>query len=247
VALAAAAGATSRLEVGFGVLQLALRRLSWAAKQIGTLHAIAPGRLHLGIGLGGQPAEEWQAAGVPVAERARRTDEALRALPSLLAGEPTALPDLPDTSVTLQPAVTPPPVWIGGGSPAALRRAAAYGDGWLPAGITADGIASGLGELRELSEAAGRPVPRVTVVVFATLESHLGGLSHEGLVGVLHGQFGFPREMAEAVAASGPPEQIAQRIGELASAGAEHVVICPIGGAWEQQIELLGKARELVG
>lgn len=246
VALAAAAAATSRLEVGFGVLQLALRRLSWAAKQIGSLHALAPGRLHLGVGLGGVPAEEWQAAGVPVAERARRTDAALRALPSLLAGRPTQLPDLPHTTVALAPAVPVPPVWIGGGSPAALRRAATLGDGWLPAAITPEGVAEGREQLRELSAAAGRSVSRVTVTVFAALDGHAGGLSHNALVDVLHGQFGFPRELADAVAVSGPPELIAERITAYALAGAEHVVVCPVGGSWEQQIELLGKARQLI-
>ncbi|MGW3953566.1 LLM class flavin-dependent oxidoreductase [Streptomyces sp. NPDC004752] len=246
VALAAAAAATSRLEVGFGVLQLALRRLSWAAKQIGSLHALAPGRLHLGVGLGGVPAKEWQAAGVPVAERARRTDAALRALPSLLAGRATDLPDLPRATVALAPAVPVPPVWIGGGSPAALRRAATLGDGWLPAAITPEGVAEGVDTLRELSAAAGRSVSRVTVSVFAALDGHLGGLSHDALVDMLHGQFGFPRELVDAVAVSGPPELIAERITAYASAGAEHVVVCPIGGSWEQQIELLGKARELI-
>ncbi|WP_180685437.1 LLM class flavin-dependent oxidoreductase [Streptomyces gossypiisoli] len=246
VALAAAAGCTTRLEVGFGVLQLALRRLSWAAKQIGSLHALAPGRLHLGVGLGGVPADEWTAAGVPVAERARRTDAALRALPALLAGRTTELPDLPDASVTLAPAVPVPPVWIGGGSPAALRRAATLGDGWLPAAITPEGVAEGLATLAELSGAAGRPVPRVAVTVFAALDGHLGGLSKDALVGVLHGQFGFPRELADAVAVSGPPELIAERIAAYAAAGAEHVVVCPVGGAWELQIELLGKARGLI-
>ncbi|MER6528207.1 LLM class flavin-dependent oxidoreductase [Streptomyces sp. NPDC001508] len=246
VALAAAAAATSRLEVGFGVLQLALRRLSWTAKQIGSLHALAPGRLHLGVGLGGVPAEEWQAAGVPVAERARRTDAALRALPSLLAGRATELFDLPRTTVALAPAVPVPPVWIGGGSPAALRRAATLGDGWLPAAITPEHVAEGRAVLRELSAEAGRSVSRVTVTVFAALDGHMGGLSHDALVDVLHGQFGFPRELADAVAVSGPPELIAERITAYASAGAEHVVVCPVGGSWEQQIELLGKARQLI-
>ncbi|MFF4469675.1 LLM class flavin-dependent oxidoreductase [Streptomyces sp. NPDC001599] len=247
VALAAAAGATDRLEVGFGVLQLALRRLSWTAKQLGTLHALAPGRLHLGVGLGGVPAQEWQAAGVPVAERARRTDEALRALPSLLAGRPTDLPDLPGAKVTLAPAVPTPPVWIGGGSPAALRRAAALGDGWLPAAVTPKTVAEGLDVLRELRAAAGRPVPRVAVTVFASLDGHLGGLGQQDLVDVLHGQFGFPRELADAVAVSGPPLRIAERIDAYGQAGAEHVVVCPVGGVWEQQVELLAAARDQTG
>ncbi|WP_372410933.1 LLM class flavin-dependent oxidoreductase [Streptomyces luteireticuli] len=245
VALSAAAGATRRLEVGFAVLQLALRQLAWAGKQIGSLQAASGGRLHLGVGLGGRPREEWEAAGVPADERARRTDEALAALPSLLAGKPTALPGAPGSTVTLLPAVTPPPVWVGGGSPAALRRAAALGDGWLPAAITARGLSDGLRTLGELRAEAALPAPRATVSVFASLDGHLGGLSRDALVDVLHLQFGFPRELSEAVAVAGPPGHVAQRLAEYAAAGAEQVIVCPIGGTWEQQIELLAAAKEL--
>jgi alkanesulfonate monooxygenase SsuD/methylene tetrahydromethanopterin reductase-like flavin-dependent oxidoreductase (luciferase family) len=72
----------------------------------------------------------------------RRTDAILAALPGLLGGRPTALPNEPGQPVvTLEPAVPMPPVWIGGTSNAALQRAVTYGQGWLAALLSPDELA----------------------------------------------------------------------------------------------------------
>ncbi|WP_203992920.1 LLM class flavin-dependent oxidoreductase [Sphaerisporangium rufum] len=94
VALAVAAAATGRIRIGAGVFVPAIRPLAWAAKQIGTLQYVSGGRLVLGVGSGGGAAQ-WAAAGVPYAERGRRTDIALELLPRLLAGDPVRLPHGP--------------------------------------------------------------------------------------------------------------------------------------------------------
>jgi len=244
--LAAASSVTRRIELGFAVLQLALRPLAWAAKQVATLQALSGGRVILGVGVGGHPEAEWEAAGMSLADRGRRTDDALRALPSLLAGTPTLLPGTPDTSVTLQPGVATPPVWVGGDSKAALRRAARLGDGWLPAAITLDGIRAGQATLRELSQEAGRPMPAVSVSVFATLDAHLGGMSREALVGMMSDEWGFPREAADQVVLSGTPTEVAERLDEHAESGVEHIIVTPFGGSWRRQCDLLAEAKSLL-
>ncbi len=91
-ALAAVAARTRRLRLGFGVLLLALRSPVWAAKQLGTLEALAPGRVVLGVGAGGENPAEFEAAGVPVRERGRRLDEALDVVGRLLEGGPVDHP-----------------------------------------------------------------------------------------------------------------------------------------------------------
>ncbi|REE99057.1 LLM class flavin-dependent oxidoreductase [Thermomonospora umbrina] len=245
--LAAAAAVTRRLEIGFSVLQLALRPLPWAAKQIGTLQTLSGGRLQLGVGIGGMPADEWAAAGVPIGERARRTDDALRALPDLLRGDPVELPLASGARVELSPAAPMPKVWIGGASPAALRRAARLGDAWLPAVVTLEQLRDGRRVLREESEKAGRPAPGVGVSVFATLDAHLGGMSHEALVDLCSNDFGYPREHAEAAVVGGKPAQVAERLAAFAEQGVEHVVVVPFGGGpWERQCDLLAEARSLI-
>lgn len=244
--LTAAAAVTERIEIGYCVLQLALRPLAWAAKQIGTLQMISGNRLQLGVGIGGYPPEEWAAAGRSITDRGRRTDLALGALPQLLSGQPTAVPDAGGAQLTLAPPAPMPPVWVGGGSPAALRRAARFGDGWLPAAVTLRQIADGVEQLRELSRAAGRPTPRVGVSVFATLDSHLGGMSHDALVDLCSEGFGMPRDHADAIVVSGKPGQVAERLAAHAEAGVDHVVVVPFGQGWEQQCDLLAEAVDLL-
>ncbi|MCX2953933.1 LLM class flavin-dependent oxidoreductase [Lentzea sp. NEAU-D7] len=244
--LTAAAAVTERIEVGFAVLQLALRRLAWIAKQVGTLQTISHNRVNLGVGVGGHPHEEWASAGMSLADRGRRTDDALRVLPALLAGETVALPDVDGAPVTLTPAAPMPPVWVGGGSPAALTRAAAFGDGWLPAAVTPDQIRAGQATLRELAGQAGRPAVRTGVSIFATLDAHVGGMSREALVDLCAGGFGFPRDHADAVVLGGKPAEVAERLAEHAELGAEHAVLVPFGGSWRRQCELLAEAKSLL-
>src|ERR1700759_4203947 len=72
--LAAAATATTRLRLGTSVLLAAMREPAWLAKQVATLQHLSAGRLVLGVGVGGENPAEWEAVGVPVRERGRRTD-----------------------------------------------------------------------------------------------------------------------------------------------------------------------------
>src|SRR3954471_18857753 len=123
--LATAAAVTTRLELGM-VMQIALRPAAWAAKQIGSLQTLSGNRVQLGVGVGGEWPDEWAAAGVPLAERGRRTNDVLRALPSFLAGHATETPDT-GVGIRLPPPAPAPPVWIAGRSAAARRRAGELG------------------------------------------------------------------------------------------------------------------------
>jgi alkanesulfonate monooxygenase SsuD/methylene tetrahydromethanopterin reductase-like flavin-dependent oxidoreductase (luciferase family) len=129
VVLAAAAGVTERIQLGFGVMILALRHPAWAAKQVAALQHVSGGRVVLGVGTGGvmHGTEAWEAVGVPWGERGRRTDEALALLPGLISGETVELPS--GASITLSPGAEVPPILVAGNSPAALRRAIRHGVG----------------------------------------------------------------------------------------------------------------------
>ncbi|MBF6301122.1 LLM class flavin-dependent oxidoreductase [Nocardia amamiensis] len=164
VVLATAAAVTDRVRIGYSVMLLALRPAAWAAKQIATLQYVSGDRLILGVGTG-NPAHGdvgWRAAGAPFAERGRRTDEALRVLPDLVAGRPTTLPD--GTAVTLAPGASMPPVLVAGGGAAARRRAAAYAEGWVTIGLEPDQVRASKAELASLAEGYGRRPPTVTIV-----------------------------------------------------------------------------------
>src|SRR3954463_14247164 len=127
VALAAAAGATATIRLGYGVLILPLRPVVWAAKQAASLQLVSDGRLLLGVGVGGDRHDRsWAAAGVPRQERGRRTDDALAVLGDLITGKSV---ELDGRAVQLSPGVPAPPILVGGVADAALARTAAYGDG----------------------------------------------------------------------------------------------------------------------
>jgi alkanesulfonate monooxygenase SsuD/methylene tetrahydromethanopterin reductase-like flavin-dependent oxidoreductase (luciferase family) len=87
--LSAAAAVTERIALGFSVMLLGLRAPAWSAKQLATIDALAgPGRLRLGVGVGGEFPEEFAAAAVNVKQRGARLDDALNVLPDLLSGRP---------------------------------------------------------------------------------------------------------------------------------------------------------------
>jgi alkanesulfonate monooxygenase SsuD/methylene tetrahydromethanopterin reductase-like flavin-dependent oxidoreductase (luciferase family) len=90
-----AAAVTMRITIGYGVMLLALRPVAWAAKQISSLQCVSGNRVALGVGTGNPVHGDtgWRAAGMSFADRGRRTDESLRVLPALVAGEPAVLAD----------------------------------------------------------------------------------------------------------------------------------------------------------
>jgi probable F420-dependent oxidoreductase len=135
ITLAAIAATTERIRIGTAVTPLPRRRPHVLAQQIATLDVLSDGRVTFGAGLGGVPAE-FGAFGEPTDERVRAEmlDEGLEVVRSLLAGERVEHRGAHYTvdGVTLAPAPVqqPLPIWIGGRSPRAQRRAARF-DGWL--------------------------------------------------------------------------------------------------------------------
>ncbi|MEJ3654923.1 LLM class flavin-dependent oxidoreductase [Actinomycetes bacterium KLBMP 9759] len=236
VALAVAAASTRRITVGTSVYVPAIRPLAWAAKQVATLVELSGGRFVLGVGSGGGP-EQWAAAGVPYGERGARTDTALELLPALLAGEHVTLPD--GATVTLAPAVAPPPVWVGNASAVALRRAARFDAGWFPSLITADEVARGAARL-----AADGHRPTVAIGIAGALGA--GVPSRPEIAAGIAAAYGRPVEEVASVPLSGGPTEAAEHLATYAAAGAAHAVVGIAGGDWRRQVDLLAEARALL-
>jgi probable F420-dependent oxidoreductase len=136
VALSVAASATTTLRLHTNLLVLPYRNPFLAAKSVASLDALSGGRMILGVGVGYLEAE-FAALGVPMDERARRADEALAAMTAAWSGEPVQSTgsafEARDTVVLPRPAQEPhPPIWVGGNSRAAMRRAIQFGQGWSP-------------------------------------------------------------------------------------------------------------------
>jgi alkanesulfonate monooxygenase SsuD/methylene tetrahydromethanopterin reductase-like flavin-dependent oxidoreductase (luciferase family) len=246
IALATAAAATDRIRIGASVFIPAIRPVVWAAKQIASLQHVSGNRLVLGVGSGGGPGQ-WAAAGVPFAERGRRTDTALELLPRLLAGENTRLRDEPgEPTVTLAPTVAMPPVWVGNASEAAIRRAARLGDGWFPSLISPRELAEGGALLAELAAEHGRPAPIIAIGGAAALGSGPGVPSRAEIASGISGGYGRPLEDVIDIPLTGHPKEAAERLAAYRDAGARHAIIGISGGDWRAQVDLLGEVRTLL-
>jgi probable F420-dependent oxidoreductase len=175
VALSFAAAATTTLRLHTNIYVLAYRNPFLAARSLGSLHQLSRGRLVIGVAAG-YLRPEFAALGIPFDERNARLDESLHLLRRLWSGEEVAGDGLgwQARGVHQLPAlVGRPPLWIGGNSTAAMRRAATLGDGWSPfpaaAGLSAtaktaelsnlDQLAASIDRFVELCHEAGRAEP----------------------------------------------------------------------------------------
>lgn len=132
--LAMIAAQTTALLLHTSVLILPYRNPFLTAKSAATLQVLSGGRLILGVGVGYQRAE-FEALGVPFAERGALMDEALETIKLAWAGgrivKQGAHFNAPANEIRPVPS-PPPPIWVGGNSEKALERAARHGDGWAP-------------------------------------------------------------------------------------------------------------------
>lgn len=150
------AGFTKRTRLLSHVVTLSQRHPLRAAKEFSTLDRLSHGRLVIGVGVG-HVAEEFDVLNGPgsFAQRGKRGDEAIEALMQCLEAEAATHKgscwSFSGMHIGPRAVQEPrPPVWIGGSSPAALRRVAAYGDGWLPQGTPRSALHEQIQRIREL-------------------------------------------------------------------------------------------------
>ena len=156
--LAFIAAKTERLMLHTNIVVMAYRNPFLTAKAAATIQVMSGGRLILGAGAGYQKAE-FDALGVDFHQRGKLFDEALETIRMAWAGGVVVKEGLNFNAVGNEPRPVPPiqpPIWIGGGSPAAVKRAALRGDGWSPffaaPTMTAANQESGIHTVEQLGE-----------------------------------------------------------------------------------------------
>lgn len=247
-ALGAVAARTDRLVVGTGVLLLPLRQPVWTAKQLATVSALAPDRLLLGVGIGGENPAEFEAVGVPVAERGRRLDESLEIVTALLRGEAVDHPGplLPTRAPALEPApAAVPPVVVGGRSEAALRRAARVADGWLGVWMSARRVREVRAQLEDYAAHYGRPSCSLLMMVFVHVTDDLEAGRAEAAA-FARGQYGPAAERLKRWIQVGTEARIAAELAELRAAGVEGFVLVPAAADVLGQYHRLAAVRALL-
>jgi probable F420-dependent oxidoreductase len=241
VTLAAAAGATSRIRLLSALTILPMYPAALAAKMVANLDRVSNGRFELGVGVGGEYPPEFEACGVPMRERGPRTDEALDLFERLFTGEPVDFAGRFTTIDGLRldplPVQRPgPPVWVGGRSEAAMRRAGRYADVWLPYMYTPERLAGSLTRVRENAAGFGREdVVRGAIFSWSCVDSDTAW-ARRTAVETVNGIYGQDFEpLADRYIPTGKPQQVIDRLGEYAQAGAESVVFSPACAPEDQE------------
>jgi probable F420-dependent oxidoreductase len=168
------AGCTQKIRLGTHVLILPYRNPVVTAKMLSTLDVLSGGRVILGAGVGWME-EEFQALGLDTyAQRGAVTDEYIQLFKELWTKDDPVFHgehyQLSGTGFMPKPVQKPhPPIWIGGHTNPAIRRAAKYGDGWMPIGLRPPAIlepeelAEKIARLRRLTVRAGRAEDAVSL------------------------------------------------------------------------------------
>lgn len=243
VAASTALATNDRLNVLIGVYLAALRHPMATARQLATLSQIAPGRLTLGVGVGGEDRTEVANMGVDPATRGRRMDEALALLHRLGAGEPVdhdgEFYHL-DNALILPPPDPRVPIVIGGGGDVAVRRTAEHGDGWLGMWCSARRYAATHQQILDACDDRGRPAP-----TFAGLNIWVGlgadvASARERLGERMSRLYNLPPEKFQHITAAGTPDDVAEFIEPYVEGGARTLTMIPVADSVDEAIELSG-------
>src|SRR5215467_8018677 len=170
VGLARASAVTTTIKLGTGICLVPERNPLLLAKEIATLDHFSGGRFLFGIGAGWLK-EETEIMGGDFTHRWTQTREAILAMKELWTKDESEYHgryyNFPPVRSFPKPAAKPhPPVLLGGSSKYVFKRIVEWGDGWLPTGVSVEGIQRGCAVLNELAEKAGRDPRSLSIIAF---------------------------------------------------------------------------------
>jgi probable F420-dependent oxidoreductase len=238
VALSVAAAATARIRLQTNVLVLPYRNPFLAAKAAASLDVASGGRLILGVATG-YLESEFEALGVPLEERNELCDEALEAMVEVWRGEDVRRKGLHfiargNTARPLPAQKPHPPLWVGGNSRRAIRRAVELGQGWLPFPTPAK-LARHIrtAAIESLADLAAR---------IAYAREHAAAVGRSEPLDVCFVPFGFELFAREPV----EPDRFREHLEELAELGVTWLVInvpCRSRAEYLERVAAFGAAH----
>lgn len=225
------AAATSRIRLCTGVYLLPLRHPTTSAKAMATLDVLSGGRLTVGIGVGGEFPPEFEACGVPVAERGPRTDEGIEVLRRLWCEEQAGYEGVHYRFAPIRIAPRPlqrggPPIIVGGRKGPTMRRAGRLGDGYISHMCSPDQYARNLSTIFEHAGRAGREgAPFETVAFLFTVMDDEHEAACERAGAMLSTMYkGDLRQAAKKYCLLGRPEHMLEQMQAFTHAGCRHFV-----------------------
>ena len=243
--------ATDDLGVYLAVYLMVLRHPLLVARQILTVAQFAPGRLSLGLGIGGDDRNEVLACGVDPRTRGRRMDESLGLVRRLLAGETVDHEGefFSLAGARIHPAPEQPvPLVVGGRSDAALRRAGRLGDGWLGIWTSAKRCAEAITAVERHGAEAGR-----TDVAWAHGMTFWCGFgvdraeARNRVAPAMEGLYRTPFENFERYIPYGTPDEVAEFVAPFIEAGCTTLNFIPFAGSDDAGINAVAETRTLLG
>ena len=233
-----------------GLYLLPLRHPVPVARQLATIAQLAPGRLTLGVGIGGEDRHEIEVCGVDPKTRGRRMDECLQILRDLADGTPVTLDgkffSLQDALIV--PAPSPRiPLIVGGRSDAAVGRAGRLGDGWLRIWVSPRRFAAVRDQITREATQAGRDVSGFEHALYVwcgfapTREA-----ARERLAVQMQAFYQMPFEPFERYSPYGTPEHVAEFLTPYIDAGCSAFNVIPCAGDEESAIAAVGELRRLL-
>ncbi len=232
VSLSVAAGATKTIRLMSAITLVPLYPPALLAKMGAALDVASNGRFMLGVGVGGEFPNEFEACGVPVQERGARTDDALEVITRTWSNTDVTyegkFTTLNNFSLKPLPIQKPhPPIWISGRKKVAMKRTARFGNGWLPYMYTPEQLAESIVEIKRYGERYERDVSEVTngLYIFSCVHED-GDLAVKMAVDRLSKQYSQDfSKIIHKYAIAGDPDQCKKRLQEYIDAGAEFVMI----------------------
>ncbi len=257
--LAVVAGATRAIGLGTGAL-IPFRHPVHLARIVGTLDALAPGRLRLGIGAG-RFGHEFELLGMTAEGGLPMVREYIEALRALGSRDDVASDGAhwPFEHVTVRPHPTHAvPIWYCGSSPASARFAVDHCQGWMPGRITLDTVRSRRDLMRERASARGVETPAIGVIaptsIAATREEAMRGVNLDGLltwanamgtwwVKPASGRFETAADLTGSLIA-GDSDSVVEQIADFEDAGVDLLVfdLRASFDRWHESLVLLGEA-----
>ena len=248
ITLTAIAAVTRHIELKTSVYLLPLRHPVPVALQCAQLDQLSGGRFVLGIGVGGEDPHEFTSSGVDPLTRGARTNEAMQILRRLwtedgvtFEGEHYHL-----DAVTVYPKpLLPIPIFVGGRSEAALRRAGRLGNGYTGIWLSVDRFRAAQSTIADAALAAERDPDEVEVgMQFWTAVAGSREEARALVSRAMEGTYRLPFERFERYTPFGTARDVAEFIAPFVEAGARHINVIPSQATPEENVERAAEVRE---
>lgn len=218
---------TTRPRIGTMVLRIPLYNPLLLAKSCVTLDILSGGRLTLGMGVGGENVQEYSASGLQIKDRGHRADEIIAALRAFWTQKEATYQGqfFHFEKVVMEPKPVQaggPPIWVGGRSEAAMRRAVKLGNGWVPYFLTPERYAKCVESLKDMCESHNRPQGTLQRGLLQYISIGEPRSAKVAAVEHLHKMYHLTEEQVDRFCVCGSAEQCVEKLQAFVEAGVQH-------------------------